>query len=354
VGIDEDVWAIDTSATAFYLDFKTGVITVSEVIATDDVIYSQTGDYKIAFAAEHDLSPTDVLTIDWPRTFAVQQNSACVISGLLTKTYKCVADASLNRVVVRDFLAEILPGGTAIAFTLKTTVKNPGDFEVPGILTFGTAASAGGLIDSGTFTYAGVFKPSYIEAFSADALNKTAGATPVTYTFTLRPHTRVATGAYLIMDIPADIRVESAAAMIRQCPKGPVTGFSSNYISCSYNSRTRQVEVKGGFLAGPSTQDPPTLTWQIPFLVNPRSMTTTGQFNVTFYDSANRLLFFNNRTEGPTVTMTSYGAPGALSFSRSSETNGVPGNLTFQLAPYSTIEDGDQINLKLPWPVRFQ
>ena len=56
-------------------------------------------------------------------------------------------------------------------------------------------------------------------------------------------------------------------------------------------------------LNGASEDNPPTLTWQVPYLLNPRGTVTSGMFNVTLYSLENEVLYYFNQTTGPTVTM---------------------------------------------------
>lgn len=64
-------------------------------------------------------------------------------------------------------------------------------------------------------------------------------------------------------------------------------------------------------------------------MLNPRGLITTGMFNVTIYNSNDKVLFQNINPVGPTVTMTLLPAPQSVTYTRNNYTNGQPFDLTF-------------------------
>ena len=56
----------------------------------------------------------------------------------------------------------------------------------------------------------------------------------MTYYFQVQPHSRVAMGAYVVVDLPPEVGVPDPSALTRGCPAGRVKGFRSEYITCAY------------------------------------------------------------------------------------------------------------------------
>jgi hypothetical protein len=60
-----------------------------------------------------------------------------------------------------------------------------------------------------------------------------------------------------------------------------------------------------GFKRDPSEGNPPTLTFGIPYLRNPRSIASSDPFNVTIFDESGKAMYELNTTNitAPTITM---------------------------------------------------
>jgi hypothetical protein len=113
------------------------------------------------------------------------------------------------------------------------------------------------------------------------------------------------------------------------------------------------ISIKYGFYTSASAGNPPTLVFSIPALTNPRTLQTTGTFNVTIYDNNNQMLYRFNQSVGPTVTMKTANTPLSMYYERSSYLNGVTNNYSFKINPYSSIYNGDTFTFTLPSSVRF-
>lgn len=150
-------------------------------------------------------------------------------------------------------------------------------------------------VDTGYYTFpARLFKASMISTFTVAASDYTAGAYPVKYIFTVIPVRRVTEGAYLKLEMPAETSVTDRGEMTRRCPRESVSGFSNYYISCTHDPNNNIITVKDGFKYSESKGDPPTLIFTIPNLKNPRSLRSSGYFNITVYDSSGEALYYFN------------------------------------------------------------
>jgi len=216
-----------------------------------------------------------------------------------------------------------------------------------------------GLIDEGTYTVpSGLFNGTYMKYFGVEASDLTAGASPVSYNFEVTPLHRVAQSSYLQIALPDEITVSDSNRLNRGCGFEDIEGFSSSSVYCYYVSSTHSVNVLGGFNAGDSSGNPPTLEFTIPYLKNPRSVTTTGYFNVTIYDYSDELLYYFNETlanmsTAPNVTMTGFSTPSDIEYTRTSEENGQITNYTFLVTAGNYYETGDVVFFTLPEGVRF-
>jgi hypothetical protein len=76
----------------------------------------------------------------------------------------------------------------------------------------------GGPIDSGKYTMPlNLYNASSVDSFAVTPSDTTAGAEPVTYSFTVKPRSKVAKGAYLVVQLPPEINVADVSEMSRGC-----------------------------------------------------------------------------------------------------------------------------------------
>ena len=198
-----------------------------------------------------------------------------------------------------------------------------------------------------------LFIGSYIETFQVEALDLVAGKQPVVYQFTVIPHARVPMGTTMKIQLPPEVIVTDRTRMSQSCANGVVKGFSHDTFSCSWDRGAATIEINNGFKYDESAGFPPTLVWRIDYFENPRSMATTGMFNISMYDSNQKMLYEYNNTYGPNLTMSEVRNPASFSLKRTSRQNGVMNNYTFQLKSNNYIEDGDILKFSIPSPVRF-
>lgn len=88
-------------------------------------------------------------------------------------------------------------------------------------------------------------------------------------------------------------------------------------------------------------------------MINPRGLITSDMFNITIYNSNNKVLFQNIDPVGPNVTMTLLPAPQSVTYIRNNYTNGINYDLTFLIRPTNYIEVNDVMRLKIPRPLHF-
>ena len=143
------------------------------------------------------------------------------------------------------------------------------------------------------------------------------------------------------------------SGLVRSCPYGEISGFSNNYVSCKYKTSTRELTVTNGLKFEASELDPPTLTFEVGYWRNPRSIQESDMFNVTIYDADDNGLFYFNSSEGPTIKMSGFAEPNQIEYARSSYENGVMVNYTWQIKGANYLEAGDIIKITMPSPVRF-
>jgi len=181
---------------------------------------------------------THILKITLPVELTVQQNSACVMYDVTNDDFKCAADATANSLTMTNFLSTDANAGDKISFSVDS-IRNPIDYITPGKATFKISSTSGGDIDDGEYDKfddgTDLFSSSYITAFTVKAGSYVAGRTPVTYTFTIVPYTKVATGAIIIIDVPKELEISSAQQLSRACPSSSFSGLSYTSINCQYN-----------------------------------------------------------------------------------------------------------------------
>ena len=125
--------------------------------------------------------------------------------------------------------------------------------------------SASNLIDSGTYNvaYESAFTASTIETFTVSTSTVTPGQT-ATYTFTLKPRSKVITGSYIKIAYPSSIAIDEY-----NLEATPVSGFTNTRLT----GRTRSnyiLDVTKGFQNSDSVSDPPTLTFTVFGFINNR------------------------------------------------------------------------------------
>ena len=97
-----------------------------------------------------------------------------------------------------------------------------------GIVNVSLTNAAGGSIDDGYITFPdGQFNRSTIVSFTATSDDPTAGLSPASFTFSIRPTRRVAQGAYLVITLPPDITLADANGLARSCQGGRTQGFAN-------------------------------------------------------------------------------------------------------------------------------
>jgi hypothetical protein len=304
----------------FFLEWKTGSITVASISPTNSYIYSTEGTYTFTFTPLHAMETTHVLVITLPEELQVQQNSACIMYDVDSTEYACGADATANTITLINFLIADAIAGDEISFSIDS-IKNPVDFITPGLTTFKITSSEGGEIDDGEFDSwedgTDLYIGSYISSFTVSAGSYVAGRTPVTYQFTIVPYTKVAAGAIIIIDVPTELEISSSQKLSGSCPKSSFSGFTYGSINCQYNKGKSQIKVTNGFKKADSVTDPPTIVFEITQFKNPRSLAPIGMFNVSMYNEDMRSLFVFNSSDGPTLLMTGTDSPGKTTFERS-------------------------------------
>jgi hypothetical protein len=273
--------------------------------------------------AEHPIEPTYVMIITFPTTVTIQQKAGCTVVGANVGTgYSCNADGATNAITITNMFSTQQAAMTQEIFTVNS-IRNPSNFVTVGAVTITIQTPTGGKIDEGSYTVSTTFKKSYIQhsetsnGFTVEALDLTAGKYPVTYRFSVTPKAKVVKDSYLVVQFPDDIVPYDKVLMARACGLlTNFTGFTAASIACSYDSNTNQFRIDQGLNNMDSIHDPPTFTWQLNYMTNPRGISTSGMFNVTIYNSANKALFINyidcpwgsinylNCTQyGPNVTM---------------------------------------------------
>lgn len=198
-----------------------------------------------------------------------------------------------------------------------------------------------------------LFIGSYIPTFKVEAMDLVAGKEPVIYKFTVIPYARVPMGTTMKLQLPPEVIVTDRTRLSQSCANGVLKGFSHDTFSCAWDSSAKTIEISNGFKYDESAGFPPTLQWQIGFFENPRSMATTGMFNISMYDKVGKMVYEYNNTYGPNLTMSDVRQPAGVTLKRTSQQNGVMNNYTFQIKSNNYIEDGDILKFSIPSPVRF-
>jgi hypothetical protein len=228
---DGNIYKIDESLSIFTLSFTTGKITILSILPTQSEIMLTTAPYRVTFKTEHDILPTYKLVMKMAPGTEVQQKSGCAVIGTIGPSYTCNADASNNEIVVAKMTDTKIVAGSIIEFTVDA-ITNPSNFDDPGEAFFKLQLDDG-LIDEGYYTMSsGLFTASTIDSMSVYAHDRTSGAYPVKYSFTMTPKARVAKGAYILLTLPKEVSPFDVQNMQRACGSSPLSGFSNNRITC--------------------------------------------------------------------------------------------------------------------------
>ena len=237
------------------------------------------------------------------------------------------------------------------------SMRNPIDYVDPGETIFKFTDGSGGEIDDGSFDSwddgDDLYSASYIPTFFVTPQDKTAGASPVTYDFVVRPFSKVAKGAIIVVDIPPELEIANSQRLARACPKADIDGFSFDSINCQYSKGKSSVTITKGFKNLDSAENPPLIKFPISEFTNPRSKAPISMFNVTIYNENMLPLFYYNNSVGPTVLMDSVDEPGDFGFERSISRNGENSNYTWTIKIGAMYVSGDIITIDLPKGVRF-
>jgi hypothetical protein len=211
-----------------------------------------------------------MIEIRLPDDFFVLSVTACLTPGLASTT-ACSTEPLDKKILIQYFTTSEIDAGDTIEFTVDS-IQNPGVYESPGDVIVSVLSSAGGSIDSGTYTIEDdTFTHNNITDFYVEVSDPTAGEVNVLYTFTIIPASRVAQYSFLAIYLPDDVTISSEDDMQGNCPGYDVYGFSDDYIRCQYDSDMGAILIENGFESSTSQGDPPTLIFYIPNLSNPRS-----------------------------------------------------------------------------------
>jgi len=178
-------------------------------------------------------------------------------------------------------------------------------------------------------------------------LDKGVGQFPATYHFEVIPAGDIYQEAYLLIEMPDEITIYSKRDFERDCGEN-VSNFTYTGIECK--TRDNKIWIMNGFKNDPTNNvtneendelDPPHLQFDLVGFRNPRSIETSGNWNVTIFDKFNDELYYWQYEFGPNVTMSGAATPRRIYFDRDSEVNGAITryNMTVQTTNYLQDED---------------
>lgn len=116
---------------------------------------------------------------------------------------------------------------------------------------------------------------------------------------------------------------------------------------------------------------PPIFTFSLPQFRNPRTVSTSGVFDLTIYDSSGDELYTWNQTDpdysltvngynvgeqisaGPVVQMSTAATPKLVQITRGSEQNGNVTWYEFTVQTTNYLVEGDQVVIEMPYPIFF-
>lgn len=141
-----------------------------------------------------------------PDDFFVLSVTACLTTGLASTT-TCSTEPLDKMILIKHFTTSEIDAGETVEFTVDS-IQNPGVYESPGDITVSILSSAGGSIDSGTYTIEDdTFIHNNITDFYVEVSDPTAGEVNVLYTFTIIPASRVAQYSFLAIYLPEDVTI---------------------------------------------------------------------------------------------------------------------------------------------------
>jgi len=189
-----------------------------------------------------------------------------------------------------------------MTFTIDSII-NPGSLSTTGAGNIIMLDEKGSELDIGTWQMpSGYFLPGNITKFTAVPESTTVGLPNVKYTFRVTPSGDIARYSYLLLDLPEQLKIADDEKKVRlfedKCGEN-LFGFPSSTISCEVKSGGRQIKIKDGFLYQGTTNFtdadgiymPPELGFTLAGFANPRESGTFGPFNVSIYNSWDKLLY---------------------------------------------------------------
>ena len=138
------------------------------------------------------------------------------------------------------------------------------------------------------------------------------------FTLSIKPTWYVPQDSVIVVSLPTDVKSNNEWNTESNCGETTLTGFSSRDIDCKIRS-TYTVRAEDGFRDSASSGDPPTLKFDLPNMLNPRSTQPTGAFDVYIEDSNGETIYTWTDDTSPTLTMITSVKPLAISFTRLSK-----------------------------------
>ncbi|CDW71848.1 UNKNOWN [Stylonychia lemnae] len=344
-------YSIDTFS-GFQIQAALGAIYVLSLKPTDDsrMLLFPTN-YTIQIQCKTSIASTDYLEIIFPSEFDVADSSSCKISGFYQTSTTCTSSSSSRTITIKKLSTSAISSMNTITFTVNS-IRNPAIYDKSNQIIFNHKTSIGVIQDSGKYYVPkNTYTQSYINTFKVTPGTTQAGGKVISYQFSISPAAYIPKGALIAIYLPEEVTINSASNIEFSCG-GTLSGFTSSPLLCQVKS-SNKIVIQKGFTSAKSVNDPPTISFTIPSLNNPRSLEPSKIFGAQILDSSSRVIYAWNNTETPYATMKTSGVPSKFLLSRTSTQNSNLTNYIFNITPSLYYQDNDVIKIVAPSPIVF-
>ena len=346
-------------------------LTISEVITTEEACYIlygnvTDGDTRIYAEPEYgylfqmfcsmDILTTYKLQLTLPSDFIVVDRSSCTFALTdVDETYICNPDADNNVIEISSFLDDTITAEDQFEFYVNSII-NPGTYNAYSDITIAVLDADDEELAASSYQFrSGYFTAGNITTFTVSPQSTAVNDYPTNYTFNVIPNGEIERYAYLVIELPDEVEILEDNDLETFCGYN-LYAFTNDLISCVVTNNRRTIQVKDGFLYEATanfTDDdglyfPPDLQFTLQGFRNPRESGYSSPWNVTIYNEFNKVLYYWQSEDSPTIRMSGVNAPAYIEHTVSNGINGAIADIEFLITTTSPITEGDKFIIVLP------
>jgi hypothetical protein len=232
------------------------------------------------------------VVITFPSSITLVDEASCTldtVSGVTSSSAACSVSSNVVTLTNPFGTGSFAKGGSAFSFTFSSGGTNPDSVRDAGtfiVETFATIDSADYAIDYSEFDDVFTPTPALLDATVSLVSSYVAYESPVDYTLTITPNSKIPVGGYVLVEFPAEISltgsVTTCTISIGTTPTCTGTTGSSPLIT-----------LEDAFTSAYTTTTTP-FNIKIGGLRNPRTLAVTSTFEVYTYDSSDNMIAYKN------------------------------------------------------------